>query len=329
MRKRTGYTLLVVFLILCALAGALYLRLKAPPEVARLLPESDAIVFINLKPIRAATHFDRAQITPAPAYQQFLDATGFVWERDLNQAAFALHRMPNPNGPNGPIAYSEVFEGRFDTDRLRGYLNSQAVDRETYANHIIYSIPIENRTLRVTLLDYDTVAASNMPTTEQIHSIIDRHRAAASPFAGSSLLSARYAEIPAFSAAWAIGRLGFPFAADSVDNKVTVDGLELPIPADTTFIASLRYSPSLHLHGGAVLLQIDQLTADQSSATQSAQALTALLNVVRTLQKGQQRLDPALTQFLSTISIKPHKDRATLTATLPPDLLKHLTPGAP
>jgi hypothetical protein len=328
MRKRTSYTLLVVFLILCALAAAIYLRQKAPPEVARLLPESDAIVYINLKPIRAATHFDRSPLPPAPAYQQFLDATGFVWERDLNQAAFALHRMPNPNGPNGPIAYSEVFEGHFDTDRLRGFLDSQAIDRETYANHIIYSIPVENRTLRVTLLDYDTVAASNMPTPEQIHSIIDRHGAAASPFAGSSLLSARYAEIPAFSAAWAIGRLGLPFAAQSAGNKITVGGLELPISADTTFIASLRYIPSLHLHGGAVLLQIDELTADQSSATQSAQALSGLLSVVRTLQKGQQPVDPALTQVLATVSIQPHKDRTTLTASIPPDLLKHLATPA-
>jgi hypothetical protein len=234
--------------------------------------------------------------------------------------------MPNPNGPNGPVAYSEVFEGHFDTDRVRGYLNSQAIDRETYANHIIYSIPVENRTLRVALLDYDTVAASNMPTTEQIHSIIDRHSAAASPFAGSSLLSGRYAEIPAFSTAWAIGRLGFPFA---VDNKVTVGGLELPVSADTTFIASLRYSPSLHLHGGAVQLEIDQLTPDESAATQSAQALNELLHVVQALQKGQQPVDPELTQFLSTISIQPHKDRTALKATIPPELLKHLTPGAP
>ena len=109
MQKRTGYTLLVVALVVCALAVAVYLRVKAPPEAARLLPESDAIVFLNLKPLRAATHFDRTPVAPSASLAEFTQATGIVPERDLNEAAFALHRMPDPHGPNGPVAFSEVF----------------------------------------------------------------------------------------------------------------------------------------------------------------------------------------------------------------------------
>jgi hypothetical protein len=321
MRKRTGYTLLVVFLILCALAAAIVLRQKAPPEVARLLPESDAIVYFNLAPLRAATHFDRNPPAPAPSYQQFIDATGIVAERDLNQAAFALHRMPDPSGPNGPVAFSEVFSGHFDSARLTKYLATQSTSQEIYAGHTIYSIPSERRTLRVTLLDYETIAASNAPTTEQLHSIVDRARAAASPFAGSSLLSARYADIPPFSSAWAIGHIGLPFGQNG---KIALAGLELPIPADTTFVASLRYGGSLHL-------RIDQLTPSESAAIQSAQSLTNLLTLFRNLQHNQQPTDPALTQFLDSIKIEPHKDRATLTATLPPEALKHIAQvtGAP
>jgi hypothetical protein len=321
MRKRTGYTLLVVFLILCALAAAIVLRQKAPPEVARLLPESDAIVYFNLAPLRAATNFDRNPPAPAPSYQQFIDATGIVAERDLNQAAFALHRMPDPSGPNGPVAFSEVFSGHFDSARLTKYLAAQSTSQEIYAGHTIYSIPSERRTLRVTLLDYETIAASNAPTTEQLHSIVDRARAAASPFAGSSLLSARYADIPPFSSAWAIGHIGLPFGQNG---KIAVAGLELPIPADTTFVASLRYGGSLHL-------RIDQLTPSESAATQSAQSLANLLTLFRNLQQNQQPTDPALNQFLYSIKIEPHKDRATLTATLPPEALKHIAQvtGAP
>ena len=111
MGKRTRYTLLTVVLVLGALAVAVYLRQKAPPEVARLLPESDAIVYVNLKPVRAATHFDRNPVKPSAEYQQFIDATGIVVERDLDSAALALHRMENPKGPNGAVAYSEVFQG--------------------------------------------------------------------------------------------------------------------------------------------------------------------------------------------------------------------------
>src|SRR5271168_5579286 len=114
MRRRTRYSLLLMAALIVALMVTLILRQKAPPEAARLLPESDAIVYVNVKPLRAVTHFDRTQITRSPDYQRFVDATGIVPERDLDAAAFALHRMDNPNGPNGSVGYSEVFEGRFD-----------------------------------------------------------------------------------------------------------------------------------------------------------------------------------------------------------------------
>jgi hypothetical protein len=314
MRKRTSYTLLVVFLVLCALAAAVYLRQKAPPEVARLLPESDAIVYFNLRPLRAATHFDRNPPTPSPDYQQFIDATGIVPERDLNQVAFALLRMDNPRGPNGAVAFSEVFSGKFDSVRLAGWLAKHSVSQDTYANHTIYSIPSDGRTLRVTVLDFETVAASNAPTPEQLHSIIDRARAAASPFAGCSLLAARYADVPHFSEAWAIGHIGLPFGEDG---KIKVAGLQLPVPADTTFVASLRYTTALHL-------RIDELTPSEAAAAQSAQSLTSLLKLFRTLQQAEQPADPGLTQFVDSITIEPHKDRVTLTGTLPPDALRHL-----
>ena len=326
MRKRTRYTLLAVLLVLCALAAALYLRQKAPPEIARLLPESDAIVFLNVKPIRAATHFDRNPPTPSPSLQQFIDATGIVPERDLDAAAFALHAMPDPSGPNGPVAFTEVFEGRFDTPRLTRYLAALAATQsnggqEDYAGHIIYSIPSQGRTLRVTLLSYDTLAASNMPTPEQIHSILERHRAAASPFAGSSLLEARYRDVPSFSSAWAIGHLGIPFLQNG---RISLLGLELPLPADTTFVASLRYAGALHL-------RIDQITDTEAEATQSAQTLNQLLNLFRNLQFAQQPTartpeDVAVHQFTDSLLIEQHGTRATLTATLPTETLKHLAP---
>ena len=118
MRKSTRYSLLLMLALIAALIIVLVLRKAAPPEAARLLPESDAIVYFNLKPIRVATRFDRTPVVRSPDYQHFIDATGIVPERDLDDAAFALHRMDNPNGPNGPVGYSEVFEGRFDGERL-------------------------------------------------------------------------------------------------------------------------------------------------------------------------------------------------------------------
>jgi hypothetical protein len=248
MRRRTRYSLLLMLALMIALVVVLVLRKAAPPEAARLLPESDAIVYANLKPLRTVTHFDRTQVTRSSDYQRFVEATGIVPERDLDSVAFALHRMDDPNGPNGPVGYSEVFEGRFDGERLARYLATIATAKENYAGHDIFTIPVGDekatRPLRIAQLEYDSIAASNMPTPEQIHSILDRHRAAASPFSGSSLLSSRYRDVPAFASAWAIGHIGLPF---SDRGYISIYGLRLPMPEDTTFVASLRFLGTLHL----------------------------------------------------------------------------------
>ena len=49
MRRRTRYSLMGVVALLVALIVAVILRKEAPPECARLLPESDAIVYFNLR----------------------------------------------------------------------------------------------------------------------------------------------------------------------------------------------------------------------------------------------------------------------------------------
>ena len=52
MPRRTKATIIIILLILLLVALAAYLRRKAPPEVARLLPESDCILYFNLRPLR-------------------------------------------------------------------------------------------------------------------------------------------------------------------------------------------------------------------------------------------------------------------------------------
>ncbi len=324
MRKPTRYTLLAIVVVLASLAGVVYLRAVAPPESARLLPESDAIVFLNIKPLRAATHFDRNPVARSPSYQHFVDATGIVAERDLDSAAFALHSMPNPGGPNGAVAFSEILEGRFDSARLARYFSSIAQAQEQYAGRTVYSIPSEGRTLRVAILSYDTIAGSNMPTPEQIHSILDRSRAGASPFSGSSLLAARYKDVPAFSSAWAVGRLGLPF---NNQGHLELMGLRLPLPSDATFVASIRYAGALHL-------RIEEVAPSPADASQAADSLEQLLALVRSIQQIQQPVphtpeDTATRNLIDSVRIEAHRDRAVLTATLPADTLKKLAQTQP
>ena len=325
MRRRTRYSLLLMLALMAALVVVLVLRKAAPPEAARLLPESDAIVYANLKPLRTVTHFDRTQVTRSPDYQHFVDATGIVPERDLDSVAFALHRMDDPNGPNGPVGYSEVFEGRFDGERLARYLATIATAKENYAGHDIYTIPVGDvkatRPLRIAQLDYDTIAASNMPTPEQIHSILDRHRAAASPFSGSSLLSSRYRDVPAFSSAWAIGHIGLPF---SDRGYISIFGLRLPMPEDTTFVASLRFLGTLHL-------RVEEIAPTEADAAHATETLTTLLTLLKTVEQTQAQMHPntasdlPFLEMMHSAKIEQHKERAVLTTSIPLDLVKRLT----
>jgi hypothetical protein len=166
-------------------------------------------------------------------------------------------------------------------------------------------------------LDYDSIAASNMPTTEQIHSILDRHRAAASPFSGSSLLAARYRDVPLLASAWAIGHIGLPF---SDRGYISILGMQLPLPEDTTFVASLRYVGALHL-------RIEQISPTETDAAHSAEALTTLLGLYRSIQQGQPTFpaDAAFRSLIASLKIDHHKDRTVLTGTIPLDLLKQIT----
>jgi hypothetical protein len=329
MRRRTRYSLLLMLALMLALVVVLVLRKTAPPEAARLLPESDAIVYANLKPLRLATHFDRTQVTRSPDYQHFVDATGIVPERDLDSVAFALHRMDDPNGPNGPVGYSEVFEGRFDGERFARYLATIATAKENYAGHDIFTIPVgegtATRPFRIAQVEYDTIAASNMPTPEQIHSILDRHRSAASPFAGSSLLSARYRDVPAFASAWAIGHIGLPL---SDRGYISILGLKLPLPEDTTFVASLRFLGALHL-------RIEEIAPTDADAARATETLTTLLVVLKSVEHAQMQMHPntasdaSFVELMNSARIEQHKDRAVLTANIPLDLVKRLaTPSA-
>jgi len=326
-RRRQIFSRTAVLVIFAALALAFALRSAAPPEVARLLPESDAIVYANLKPLRLATNFDRTPVRHSAEYQRFIDATGVLPERDLDAVAFALHRMGDPSGPNGPVGYSEVFEGHFDGVRLAKYLASIASAREQYAGHEIFTIPIADdaakgtRQMRITQLGYDTVAASNMPTAEQIHSMLDRHRAAASPFSGSSLLGARYRDVPLLSSVWAIGHVGLPF---SERGHLTLFGLELPLPDDTTFVASLRYVGSLHL-------RVEEIAPSEADATRATETLGTLLGLVRSVEGEHPKTveDAELKKALDSMKVDQHRDRAVLTATIPLDLAKRLSGSDP
>ena len=247
-----------------------------------------------------------------------------IWERDLDQAAIALHRMPNPSGPNGPVAYSLVLVGKLTGPRLNSWLDTHATAREVYAGHTIYSIPSDSRTVRVVQIGYDMLAVSNTPTPEQIHSIIDRHRTAALPFAGSSLLAHHFHEVPLLSLAWGVGQIGLPF---SESGQISLFGLSLPLQDGATIVASV--TPTLPLAGG-LRLRAEEITPNESEAESQATSLNLILSMARsvTTPLAANPANNSLREILKTAQISQKHDRVVVTATLAPSLLTSIAASA-
>jgi hypothetical protein len=307
--------------VLLFLAVAIFLRSKAPPEAARLLPESDGIVYVNLRPVRSFLPRNPKPPERVPEYQQFIEAIGIDPERDLDEAAIALHRMTDPNGPNGPVAYSMVLVGKITGKKLNTWLDAHAASRESYAGHTIYSIPSEGRTVRVAQIGYDMVAVSNTPEPEQIHSMLDRHATAAWPFAGSTLLRQHYSEVPLLSLAWGVGHIELPFTERGA---IQIFGFSLPLEADSTYIASV--TPALSL-GGALNVKVVEIAPSIGKAASQADALNMLLILARgiTAPLADNTANNNLKELLKTAEITQKRDRVVITAKLSPALFSSAT----
>jgi hypothetical protein len=232
--------------------------------------------------------------------------------------------MPDPNGPNGPVAYSMVLIGKLTGKRLSTWLDAHATAREVYAGHTIYSVPSDGRTVRVAQIGYDMLAVSNYPEPEKIHSIIDRHRTAALPFAGSSLLTHHFHEVPLLSFAWGVGQIGLPF---SESGQISVFGLGLPLQDGATIVASI--TPILHLPG-ALRLRGEEITSNESEAANQVASLNLILSMARhvTAPLADNAANDALREVLKTAQITQKRDRVDVTAVLAPSALSGIASDA-
>jgi hypothetical protein len=309
-------TLALLAIIVLAGAAFVLFHQHSAPRAARLLPESDGLVYVNLAAVREATHFDRKPIPPDADYQSFISGSGVQLERDLDQAAFAVHRLDNPLTAQGPFAYSEVFVGHFDQARLTAYLKSQAAAQENYAGHTIYSIPHDGRIVRVTVLGRRSVAVSNTPAAEQIHAIIDHDREFYPT--GPTLLQDHYRDVPVFSFAWGLGKIAAPLTGDG---DVHLFGFRIPLPTNTILVASARYLGSLNL-------RVDEFAPSETVAATSATVARTVLEFYQGEQTLRGKLggtpDPDMAELLRSVQIQQQDDRATLQAKVPVNLVRRL-----
>ena len=328
MRIRRRLPLIIgVLLVIAAVALAVLLRKHAPPEPARLLPTADGFFYVNLQWIRRADIAGKLpEVTHDPEYEQFIQATGFQFERDLDQAAFAIHQPSNPNasiaGSDEP-RYSEVLVGKFDGDRVRAYLRRLSASVETYGSTDIYTIPLEGRTVRVSILGVNTVAASNHNDPLVIRGIIDRSRKLASPFGGPALLRQYYKQVPFASLAWLILRAA-PSGNGASPIPSTGINLSFLFSKPVALVASVRYLGAIHLRAEAFAAGED----DAKRATDKLQTFLALFHTAEISVSGEGP-DPDVKQFFTSLKVEQHADRAVLTAIVPPGFIRKAVAGAP
>jgi len=210
--------------------------------------------------------------------------------------------------------------GKLTGNKLNAWLTAHATTRDSYAGKTIYNIPSEGRTVRVCQIGYDMVAVSNTPTPEQIHSMIDRHRAGALPFSGSSILEKHYHEVPLLAFAWGVGQIGLPF---SQSGAISILGLELPLPADSTIIASLAptlpITTTLHFQG-LLRLRVEEIAKDASVAASQSMALGNLVALFQHISAplADTPINNGFKQLVKTAQVTQHHDRVVITATFSP-----------
>ncbi|MGB9461402.1 MAG: hypothetical protein WA829_06050 [Candidatus Acidiferrum sp.] len=129
--------------------------------LAQMPADASAVLFVDLDALRQspflAELYKWAPQTQADAdYQQFLQATGFNYERDLRRVSIAvLHRGPETT------AFA-VADGRFDRKKISAYA-LQTGTSESRGGREIFSVPLSASTRRITFtfLRNDRIALTN------------------------------------------------------------------------------------------------------------------------------------------------------------------------
>ena len=319
-RRRLFIVSLFVLLFLAAVGAVVWLRKQAAPEAARLLPEADAVLYVDFGTIRSLTSVDQQFPRLAPGYDEFVKNTGFAFERDLDEAAMAVHRGAAKDGAHSPTRYTEILVGRYDQAKLEQYLRQHSRSVEVYRDIDVFSVPIENRTLRIALLAIDTVAISNVEAPDVVHGIIDRFKKVALPFGGPSLVHRYYRRVPLGSLLWAIARLpassNWPNAASSF---TLPGGIDVGLPADSEVVVSLRMLTAIHARA-------DFYTQSEQAARQFTEQTGTFLALFRGIQTHAAGgpADADVKAVFDSIEITQKGERAELTATIPIGFLRKL-----
>jgi hypothetical protein len=324
-RRRKLCIALAVLFVLGAIVLAVLLRRRAAPDAVRLLPDADAILYVNLEPVRLLT--DLGKNPPKnrePEYEDFVRQTGFEFERDLNHAALAIHYAHTPANAASETRYSEIMQGQFDSQRVSDYLRKQSKSVEQYNGFEIYIIPLEGRTLRVVLLGIGTAAASNTEGSDAIHGMVDRYKQAALPFAGPEPVRQYYGRVPLGSVVWTIARIP-PNSQPQDRNELLLPGSwSSLLPRGSVVIASARPLNDVRLRAQVI-------TRSDAEARNFCERLKAFLALFRTIDISLDGggPDPDVKKAFDSFTVGQDKNEALLTASVPFAFFKKIVSDTP
>ncbi|MBV8208116.1 MAG: hypothetical protein JO041_15130 [Acidobacteria bacterium] len=313
---------IALVILLAVLAGATVAALlwwrSSPPRSARLLPEADGYFYLDLGVLRRAGALN--QLPPViedREYRDFVEATGFRFERDVDSVALAIHGQAGfDSAALDALRFTDVFSGRIDRVRASTYLRSIAQHTESYRGREVFYIAHQGVTSRVAFLDDGHVALSNAGTDAPLHSTIDKfvERGFAAP---APLLREFYGELPAASLAWLIARTSEPAgrrhgALLSSELQRTLGG--------STMLASARFLGSLDV-------SVEAIAPTERKAGEIAQNAGTLLQLFGITQQQVQPGggDADIKAVLSSLQVSQQGRRVILTAEVPVRVLKKLT----
>ena len=259
-----------------------------------------------------------------PDYQQFVDATGFQFERDLRQVALAVHP---PEAVAGSLdqrerRYSEILAGAFDSGKIVHYLHKLADSVEPYRNTDIFLIPHEGRSVRVAILDPQNVAISNTADAANIKGIIDRFRAISVGRQGPDLLRDHYRDVPLGSIAWGILRFNTP---DGLAGTLPLpNGIGFGLPKDTVTVISIRYL-------GSIRFKAEALTQNEADAKKLFDSASTFLQLFRAINVNTEPsgTDSDVKALFDSLKVQQNGTRASLSATVPAGFIKKMVSEAP
>jgi hypothetical protein len=140
-------------------------RGSSPPNdvLAHMPVDASAVLYIDLDALRPSPFLaELYKWAPEPKadadYAQFLESTGFNYERDLSRVSIALFE----HGQETTLF--AVADGRFDRRKIAAYA-SQAGAHESQGGKEIFSVPLNGSTRRITFtfLRNDRIALTNGP----------------------------------------------------------------------------------------------------------------------------------------------------------------------